>query len=74
MTTQPKRNLDKSAARYFAQNAYKLSVYNGIEQVSATTQQYGFLTITRNDGYYHVDQQSTGIAFDIKIAKSWIGA
>ena len=66
------RQLTKSAARYFAKDAYLLSVYNGIEQTGIKPALYGPLSISRSDGFYTITQSETGLSFTVKIARSWL--
>jgi hypothetical protein len=70
------RQLTKDAARYFAKDAYHLSLHNGITVTENKTGQYGLLFISRSftdaAKFYQIEQAETDIVFNIRVAKSWL--
>jgi hypothetical protein len=63
--------LTQSTARYFAKQAYQLSVYNGLTQTHAKDRHGECLTIARGEGVYYVTDES-GHCVTVKIAKAWL--
>lgn len=66
------KSLSNHDARRIASNAYRFNMTTGLKQLETNSAQVGLIFISRADNFYQIEQSSTGIVHNIKIAKSWL--